>query len=314
MKRRTFLTTGLAASLLPDHQAIPQGNTQAKRAIRIAHITDIHISPGNRSAQGFAKALQFINSLSDKPELILNGGDCILDALETDKADVKAQWQLWHSVLRQENNIPVMSAIGNHDVFGWFMPNDTLKNDPLYGKKWALDELGMSERYYSFDRQGWHFIVLDSIYQTPNPADPELGLAGRLDDQQMTWLAKDLASTNRPICILSHIPILSACYQFFRFETRAGNQIPASLLTHTDSLQLKDLFKQHPQIKLCISGHLHMQEELTYLGIKYLCNGSIAGRRWIGPFQEFEPIVTILDLYEDGRTQHYWYDYTKAPH
>jgi len=314
MKRRSFLASGLSAALLPEPQRTDRLKPLAKRSLRVAHLTDVHIGPGNRSAQGFAQALQFVNSMPDKPDLILNGGDCILDALSADKASVKAQWQLWQSVVRQENSLPLVSTIGNHDVFGWFMPGDSLKNDPAYGKKWVMDELMMPERYYSIDRQGWHFIVLDSIYRVLSPNDPELGLIGRLDDQQMTWLVNDLANTSLPTCILSHMPILSACYQYFSFTTQAGNEIPARLLMHDDSLQLKDVFTKHGHIKLCLSGHLHMQEEITYLGIKYLCNGSVAGKRWLGPFQEFSPIITVIDLYEDGQTQHYWYDYTKPLH
>jgi hypothetical protein len=69
---------------------------------------------------------------------------------------------------------------------------------------------------------------------------------------------------------------------------------------HTDFLTLKKIFLPYPNIKLCISGHIHLQDEVEYLGIKYWCNGAVSGNWWKGAFQEFEPAYAVIELFPDG--------------
>jgi len=45
----------------------------------------------------------------------------------------------------------------------------------------------LKSAYYSFDRAGWHFVVLDSVGPS---ADVYMG---KLDEAQMEWLKADLA-------------------------------------------------------------------------------------------------------------------------
>ena len=69
---------------------------------------------------------------------------------------------------------------------------------------------------------------------------------------------------------------------------------------HTDFISLKKLFLAHPNIKICLSSHIHLQDELEYLGIKYYCNGAVCGNWWKGSFQEFAPGYAIIELFDDG--------------
>ena len=69
---------------------------------------------------------------------------------------------------------------------------------------------------------------------------------------------------------------------------------------HIDARKIKDLFSDYPNIKLAISGHVHLADKANYLGIDYLCNGAACGAWWQGNYQEFPPLYAIIDLYEDG--------------
>ena len=84
------------------------------------------------------------------------------------------------------------------------------KDGGSYGKKWAMDELKLQDRYYSFSIQNWEFIVLDSVHPS---FDTGSGYTARLDEEQFQWLETKLnnTSTEKHICILSHIPIISFC-------------------------------------------------------------------------------------------------------
>src|SRR5688500_5207176 len=162
MNRRDLLKfIGLTTCFTPFAQPASAGilsshNLIKNRVLRIAHITDIHVKPGLRAPKGLAKCFHHIQTLPDKVDLILNGGDAIMDALSRDKSTVTKQWKVWDNVLKNECGIPMENCIGNHDVWG-----AGEKNDLLYGKKWALDTLSLDRPYRSFDKAGWHFIILD---------------------------------------------------------------------------------------------------------------------------------------------------------
>jgi 3',5'-cyclic AMP phosphodiesterase CpdA len=314
MKRKSFLQfagAALAVSACSPSALVSSSSTSKKQALRIAHLTDIHLEPEGPSANGFEKALHAAQSLNPKPDVIFNGGDSIFDSSKRTKAATKAQWDLWQKVLKSENSLPIVHTIGNHDVWGWGLKEDkSITEDKRYGKQWALEEFGLSNRYYSFDRAGWHFIVLDSPHYTNEGV-----YTADLDEQQFEWLKKDLASTpaTTPVLVLSHIPILSFSSQFWAGEKR-NNPGPIQFsrrgLMHQDAWDIKNLFHQHKNIKLCIAGHLHMQEEVHYLGIKYLVNGAVSGNWWKGDFQEFKPAFAVVDLYEDGSSAHQWISYS----
>ena len=220
MNRRSFLSNSFmaaaAATALPaaanaaETQATPSvislETPPRKRVLRVAHLTDIHVKPDKIAEAGLAKALHSVQSLQLKPDFILNGGDSIMDALERPKAEVQQQWAVYKTIMKADNALPVVHAIGNHDIYGWLSKDGTVKSDPSYGKKWAIDELKLPKRFYSFERAGWKFIVLDSVQL--NPAG---GYTAYIDLEQFDWLKAELeaTATAKHICIVSHVPILS---------------------------------------------------------------------------------------------------------
>lgn len=305
--RNTSATVGAAALLPVDAVAQPLPNPRRQRVLRIAHLTDVHVQPEKSAPDGMARALHHAQNLSDKPNLIFNGGDAIMDALKADQARTKTQWQVWQSVLNNECSLPVVHCIGNHDVWGWKMKEKLVKQDRLYGKQWAMDAFRLAARYYSFDRAGWHFIVLDSTHPAKN------GYIAKLDEEQFAWLQTDLKNTpnTTPVCVLSHIPILCFCAFFDGDNEKSGNwRVPGAWM-HIDARRIKNVFRQHQNIKLCLSGHIHLQDEVEYLGIKYLCNGAVSGNWWDGDYQEFPPAYVIVDLYDDGSSESEFIPYNK---
>jgi Icc protein len=298
MKRKEFLHSGAIAaglSMLP--QILTAKEPNAKKSLRFAFMSDIHVKPGPVPEAGMAKALQHIKGLKSKVDFIINGGDCIMDALAATKESAQTQWDLYHSIMKKENSLPVYPCIGNHDVYGWFQktPDPT---DPLYGKKWAVKELQMSDRYYHFKKDKWDFIVLDSTQL--NPAG---GYIGKIDEEQFEWLKNKLAEipSDNFICIVSHIPILSICAGLFFNKTEVnGDLMIKRNLMHSDFFALKALFNKYPNIKTCLSGHIHLQDEIEYHGIAYYCNGAISGNWWSGAFQEFDPAYAVFEFLEDG--------------
>ena len=274
-------------------------NKDRKRSLRVAHLTDIHVQPQNPAPKAFAQALNDVQNMKDRPDFILTGGDAVMDASSTPKDKVKKDWEVWHSTLKNECSLPLYHCIGNHDIFGWTSGKQLQKYDPLFGKQWALEEFGLKNRYYSFDQAGWHFIVLDSLHHKP------FGYYAKLDDEQFDWLKTDVEKTpgDKWICVLSHIPILSLTTFFDGNNEKKGDWHVGRNDMHIDARKIKDLFYKHKNVKICLSGHIHLQDQAEYLGVKYLCNGAVCGAWWGGNNQEFPPAYAIVDLYDDGSTE-----------
>jgi 3',5'-cyclic-AMP phosphodiesterase len=85
-------------------------------------------------------------------------------------------------------------------------------------------------------------------------------------------------------------------------------RLPRNLL-HTDTRKLKTLFKNYKNIRCCISGHIHLQDEVEFLGIKYFCNGAVSGNWWKGAFQDFAPAYALLKFYKDGNVEREMVEY-----
>jgi 3',5'-cyclic AMP phosphodiesterase CpdA len=274
-------------------------NGNRKRVLRIAHITDVHVQPEFPAPHGLASALHEIQNMSDKADIIFNTGDCIMDSMSKHRDRVQVQWDVWNSTFKNENSLEVVHAIGNHDIWGITMPHATIKADNHYGKKWAIEELKLKNRYYSFDKNGWHFIVLDSTMPVG------FDYTAMFDDEQKEWLKEDLSKVNPDtyVCVLSHIPILAACV-FFDGAKSKKDWVVGGGDMHRDANELKSLFYQHKNVKLCISGHIHLIDHLEYLGVKYLCNGAVSGAWWGGNNQEFPPAFATINLYDDGTSDH----------
>lgn len=297
------LTGAGVPRLLGQSPAVAQSPlANAGRAIRIAHLTDVHLQPERGAADGLVQCLDHLQSQADKPDLILITGDCIMDSFRKDRARTQLQWDLWNTVMKAECSIPVQPLLGNHDIWGWDQKKSkTTGNEDGWGKKWAMDQLGLDKPYRSFDQAGWHFVMLDSV----QPFE-ERQYTAHLDEAQMDWLKSDLAANvGKPTMILSHIPILSITPIMGREKPKPEEDQSSVLnhnVMHTDWRELKALFKQNPQVKLAVSGHLHLIDRLDYSDVSYFCNGAVSGGWWKKPhLEDGDAGYVMIDLHRDGK-------------
>jgi 3',5'-cyclic AMP phosphodiesterase CpdA len=286
-------------------------NTKQKpqRVIRFAHFTDIHMEPKHNAPKALAQALEHMQALDDKPDLLITGGDHVMDAMSA-KADwTDIQYNTLEKVLTEHCRIPIKYCIGNHDVWGWDKENSkTTSNEPFWGKDRAVHEFDLPNRYYSFSKDNWHFIILDSVL--PDGTHYAAGL----DDEQFQWLRQELqVNHDKHVVIISHIPILSAA-AYFDGECEKDGQwkLPRQWM-HLDARKLKDLFAEYPNVKLCISGHLHMVDRVEYNRVTYICDGAICGAWWKGDHEGFDEGYGIFDLYVDGTFAHQYISYDWQP-
>lgn len=289
----------MAAGLLTGG-SVSAAPPERMRVLRIAHLTDTHVQPELRAAEGLTACLRHVNALDDRPDLILTGGDHIMDAFKQPRERTSAQWALWKSAIQNENSIPIRSCLGNHDVWGWnHEKSGTTGKELEYGKNWASDILGLARPYHSFARAGWHFIALDSVQPSRHPGE----FSAFVDDEQFDWLSRELAQVPKttPILLWSHIPIVSAVVNHLAVrETIHDNSWLEAGHVHADSVKLVALFARHPNLKVCLAGHLHRIEHVEVKGIQYYCNGAVSGKWWKGANDGYPEGYALVDLYDDG--------------
>ncbi|WP_461137920.1 metallophosphoesterase family protein [Spirosoma pomorum] len=284
---------GLAALSANDQTALHLVPTK-RRLLRIAHVTDVHMQPLVGAAKGFERCLHHIQGLSEKPDLIINGGDAIMEAHGRGQDSVKRQWQLYQDVLKSENALPLLNCVGNHDIWCKKETHDAFMD----GRQWAMDELQMNRRYNRFVRNGWHIIMLDSV----QPKADGSWYTAHLDDEQFHWLNSELKAIplEQPVLIVSHIPILAACVFFDGSRFADDNWTVPARWMHSDTVRLTNLFAKYPNVKAALSGHIHLLDRVDYNNVSYYCNGAVSGAWWFGKYHHTGAGYALVDLYDDG--------------
>jgi Icc protein len=311
--RRTFLGGTIAAitglSFCKGAELNKSGviaGKKAGRSLRFAHITDVHLRPEHNAPEGFTLALKHIHSHKDMPEMIITGGDHLIDTIGKNDETTEAYWTLFKDIMKKECQLPVKYCVGNHDCWGVNKKKSkTTGNEPNWGVKRMLKELQMPSRYYSFDKGNWRLIVLDSVIPT------DTYCIGKIDDEQFAWLEEQIKSADgKFIAIFTHIPIVSVgAYFYGGSNEKTGDWVVPGARMIINARQLKDLFWQNKNVKLCVSGHNHLLERIQYNDVHYISDGAVSGAWWDGAHQETEEGYGLFDLYDDGTFDHQYIDY-----
>ncbi len=287
MNRRNWIkNAGKITGAVTAAPVISATGTQGRQkpVLTIAHITDVHIRNGDNAPERFKKCLNEIRN--HKVDFFLNGGDSIhaADYMDVTREKMLVQWSVWDDCMKSISGYQVHGCIGNHDPW-WAAPD---KTDEMYGKSYVVKRLSIPNRYYSFSRAGWKFIILDGNNKNVS-----------LDEEQFAWLSAELNNLpkNSPVLLMSHFPIFGAT------PILVGGG-------HSDFKALKSLFYKHKdKVRICLSGHQHLLDATEYNGVKYYCNGAMSGFWWekgdaesAGPYfyQETPPGYAILKLFADG--------------
>ncbi|MBX3728674.1 MAG: hypothetical protein KF858_05780, partial [Candidatus Sumerlaeia bacterium] len=178
---------------------------------------------------------------------------------------------------------------------GWSSRRKVPVDDPELGMKMILKRLGMDRTYYSFDHKGWHFFVLDSLFEIETSSGPSY--EPRIGEEQLHWLALDLAAAgDRPKVGVVHIAAFCNMGQI-------GGDPEAKAMNHMvvrDNKDLREVLERH-RVTALLQGHSHQIEDFYYGGVHYITSPSVSAAWWGGNWRGFEPGYTILNAHADGR-------------
>jgi len=254
---------------------------------RFVFMTDIHVQPEQRGAEGFRAAIQAVNALRPRPAFVITGGDLVMDALEQRYPRADSLYKLYLALV-QEFQMPVYHCMGNHEVFGLYKSSGVDPSHPEYGKEMFKNRIGQGRTYRSFDHAGWHFVLLDGVGFTP-----ERTYYGHVDSVQLAWLANDLAQVEKstPVVLVTHIPLFTVAEQIAHGPMAALD--PAAAVTN--ALEVLRVCAGH-NVPLVLQGHMHDVEEIVVRGTHFVTGGAVSGAWWGGPYRGFPEGFVVVDV------------------
>lgn len=245
--RREFIKAlGIAGGsmMLPLHLTAKQSAEAHKETLKFGLCADVH-KDIMHDADSRLKA--FVEEAGEKElDFIMQLGDFCRPY------DYNLEFMsIWNSFPGKKYHV-----IGNHDMDGGF------------SREQVVEYWNMEGRYYSFDLQGFHFVVLDGNDVDPSPARPS-GYARFIGREQLSWLEKDLDDTELPTFVFSHQGLDNDLGGIFN-----GTQ---SRLVLERANERAGFQKVHA----AFSGHHHQDYYNQINGIHYLQINSMS-YQWLG--------------------------------
>lgn len=219
--------------------------------MRFALISDVHFGP-RASHQGKLRKLTdqsedlvraFVRRMQDEvePDLVINLGDVIED--ESAGPD-RERYARFVSMLAEIGK-PVLHVAGNHDTIN-------LTAEEIAGI-WGAGT-GVT---YSRDVDGFHFAVLRTIEHR--------GERIELPQDQIDWLAEDLAKTSLPCIVLMHHPASDMRLEGNRWFEKAPH-----LCRVVERRAVRQVIEQSGKVLAVFNGHVHWNHLDIVAGIPYI--------------------------------------------
>ncbi|MCC9645143.1 metallophosphoesterase [Rhodopirellula sp. JC740] len=271
--RRTLLQHGslwLAASA-PIAKAAFAVEKRSSEAVRIGLVTDLHHADkapgGSRHYRDTTKKLaeaakQFRSSSLD---CLVELGD-LIDAAKT----VDTELGYLETINGQFREIckDRHYVLGNHCV-------DTLKKSEF------LEGVGQERSYYSFDRKGIHFIVLDACFREDGVGYERKNFHwtdANIPPAELDWLRKDLKSNEHPVVVLAHQ----------RLDVSDHHGVKNNAV-------VRDVLEQSGNVKAVFQGHSHQNALKQINGIHYCTLAAMVEGKGIA-----NNGYSVMDVYPDG--------------
>lgn len=254
MKINRFHIIFGSLSILLAFGFISCSNQTAKNSVSFGICTDVHKDLMHDADERLSK---FINDMNQKQvDFTIQLGDFCRPYTYNDTF-----MNIWNSF-----EGPNYHVLGNHDMDGGFSREETV----LYWK--------MPSKYYSFDNNGFHFVVLDG---NDSPESAQEGYARYLGKEQRNWLTRDLSQTDLPCIIFSHQSMED------EWGIENANEVRSILEKENQSVGER-------KVLACFNGHSHMDTSIQINDIWYVEINSMS-YFWVGDDYKHISYSTSID-------------------
>jgi 3',5'-cyclic AMP phosphodiesterase CpdA len=204
------------------------GKVSARDAsFSFVQISDSHIgfnkAPNPDVVATLQQAIGKINAQKRAPDFVIHTGD-LTHLSKPEEFDTVAE------VMKSAKTKQTLFVPGEHDVIG--------DNGKEFFRRFGTGNTG----WYSYDYAGAHFVALVNVLNL------QAGGLGRLGQDQLDWLKKDLAghSASTPIVVFAHMPMWDL-YPQWGWGT-------------DDSAQAMTLLKRFGSVTV-LNGHIHQIQQ-----------------------------------------------------
>lgn len=220
------------------------------KPVTFAVVSDLHQDIAHDAEERLSTFLRAAND--NQVDFIIELGDFCMP-----KEENKPFLKRWQDYAGEKYML-----LGNHD-----MDNCS--------KEEVMQFIGMNNRYYSFDKGDFHFVILDpnNIYDGKKYIPYENGnyfgygeKVSYVDPEQVEWLKKDLQSTDKRCIIFSHQS----------FECSSQNREEIRKIFEDENLRAG-----YKKVAVAFSGHDHTNYMKEINGIAYIQINS-ASNQWVG--------------------------------
>jgi 3',5'-cyclic AMP phosphodiesterase CpdA len=204
--------------------------------VTVAHVSDIHIDAGERSAERTGRVFRYLAALPTPPDCVVVTGDLADHGTEAEYELVRALSEL---------PFPVLWCPGNHDAR---VP---------YRKALLGEEPGDHPINRAFEIAGVLILMLDSSIPGRND--------GLLADETLDWLGARLADRpEMPALVCFHHPPVTLGMPFIDGIRQFGAD------------RLAAVIRRHPQVVALLCGHAHTAAASTFAGLPLLAAPGVA--------------------------------------
>ena len=237
--------------------------------ITIGICADVHLPTMHDSEY---RIQTFIDSMSAaQPDFIIELGDFGIP-----KEEYVHYFDIWNSFKGDKYHV-----IGNHEMDGGT------------SREAALAYRNLKSGYYSFDKNGFHFIVLDG---NDKKSPEEKGYKQYIGPEQAEWLKNDLAKATHPVLIFSHqgLQLYHGADEDYGIENY--KEIQRILEKHNEG-------SPATKVIACFNGHSHWDYADKVNNIWYITITSMS-YHWLG--DDYEHIRYSSEIDKDYK----WIKYT----
>ncbi len=161
----------------------------------------------------------------------------------------------------KKTGVPFFQVVGNHDLDA---EHNAVRDTRTY-------ESYFGPAYYSFNRGAVHYVVLNDVFWIGG------GYIGFVSDEQLGWLASDLAYVERGavVVVIAHIPFVCTVSE------RIGGKIAPREAQVTNRARVFELLE--PFAVRFLTAHTHENEHVFHGDVHEHVLGTVCGAWWTGP-------------------------------
>ncbi len=272
LHRRAFLRGSslvLSASALTSFDSLFAGYSPPN--LRVALLTDMHYADkdpvGTRHyRETLPKLAEAATQFAtDKPDFLVELGD-LIDAADSPEVELRylAKINEPFAAIAQDRHY----VLGNHCV-------DMLTKEEFLGS------VGQKESYYSFDRKGVHFVVLDACFRKDGQPYGRKNSAwddANIPESEIDWLRQDLKKADGKVIVLAHQ----------RLDSNSQHCVK-------NAAEVRGVLESSEKVMAVFQGHSH-QNAYTEIGHIHYCT-LVAMVEGSGVINNS---YTLLDIHSDG--------------